>query len=271
MTDQLHVELEGGTLLLKLNRPEKMNALTPEMVIAWTDALVRARTDSAVRVVVVTGEGRAFCAGGDLGRMATGANTSAPEKASGTAEAAADELENFVFRVAVAMDDLDKPVIAAVNGPAVGAGLGMALMADLRFLSDRARVSEGYINVGLFPGDGDTYFLPRVVGTSRALMMFWTGDFVSADECLSIGLADRVIPHDELMAETMAFAERLATRSQVALRAVKRATYASSNMNLRDSLGMIRGYCKIVNNSPERQEAYEAFMASRSKGAKDRG
>jgi enoyl-CoA hydratase/carnithine racemase len=163
------------------------------------------------------------------------------------------------------MDDLDKPVIAAINGAAVGAGLGMSLMCDIRYMADTARVAEGYINVGIFPGDGDTFYLPRLIGTGRALEMFWTGDFWSSQECLEWGIVNRVFPADELMERTMAFADRLTTRSQAAIRAVKRATYASQHMNLRDSLGMINSFSALANSSPERRQAFESFMGSNPK------
>jgi enoyl-CoA hydratase/carnithine racemase len=270
VTDQLRVEHDGPVLVLTLNRPEKRNAITHEMVRAWTDALIEARTDPQVRVVVVTGADPAFCSGADFSMMRN-QRAAARQGGNGTpADAAADaaggddqgEAGSFVHRVAIAMDDLDKPVIAAVNGPAVGAGLGMALMADLRFMSDTARVAEGYINVGIFPGDGDTYYLPRLIGTSRALMMFWTGDFVDAAQCLSMGIADKVIQHDLLMTQTMEFAQRLATRPQAAIRAVKRATYASLQMNLRDSLGMIGAYSRLVGASPDRRKTFEEFISA---------
>jgi len=252
-TDQLKVELQGSVLVLTLNRPEKKNAITHEMVAAWAEQLVKARTDDAVRVIVVTGSGDAFCSGADFSMMRANRQHQ-PEQPRG--------LESFVHRIAVALEDLDKPVLAAINGPAVGAGLGMALMTDIRFMADTARVAEGYINVGIFPGDGDTYYLPRLIGTARALEMFWTGDFWSAQECLDWGVVNRVFPAAELMERTMAFAQRLTTRPQAAIRTVKRATYAARNMNLRDSLGMIASYSQMVSSSPDRREAFEAFVAA---------
>lgn len=266
VTDQLRIERDEHVLVLTLNRPERRNAITHEMVGAWTEALIAARTDPEVRVVVVTGAGSAFCSGADFAMMRDRANGNGAEPAASPhpAQEESNDLGSFVHRVAIAMDDLDKPVIAAVNGPAVGAGLGMALMTDLRFMADTAKVAEGYINVGIFPGDGDTFYLPRLIGTSRALMMFWTGDFVDAQECLSLGLADRVFPAADLMERTMEFAHRLTTRPQLAIRSVKRATYASPHMNLRDSLAMIGSYSRIVSQSPERLKAFEQFMASRA-------
>jgi enoyl-CoA hydratase/carnithine racemase len=262
--EHLRVELIGHTLVLTLNRPGKMNAISREMISIWTEALVRARMDDSVRVVVITGEGSAFCAGGDFAVM----GRKAGQEGDGKFPPVDDKLDRGIHRVAIAMEDLDKPVIAAVNGPAIGAGLGMALMADLRFFSDRARVAEGYIDVGLFPGNADTYFLPPIVGTSQALMMFWTGSSLEAAECLEVGIANRVFAHETLMSETFDFAEVLAGKSQIDIRAIKRATYASLNSTLRDHLGLVDGYCAVVNSSQERTKALETFMAVR---AHDRG
>jgi 2-(1,2-epoxy-1,2-dihydrophenyl)acetyl-CoA isomerase len=246
----LIAELHGHVLVLTLNRPEKRNALSMEMIDQWIEALNWADRDSKIHVVVVTGAGDAFCAGGDISMM---------RGDDGQVKRDPNSLGTFVLRVAIALEEFEKPVISAINGAAVGAGLGMALMTDLRFFSDRARVAEGYINVGLFPGDGDTHFLPRIVGTSRALKIFWTGDFVSPQEALAIGLADEVFAHDELIPMTMAFADRLASRPQLAIRAVKRATYAAERATLRDSIGLIAGLSRIVAHSPDRQTALDNF------------
>ena len=235
MSDKVLVELQGPTLLITLNRPDKRNAFTNSMLESWADALTRAQGDVTVSNVVVTGAGVAFCAGADLRAYDTdtGASVSNPVSLS-------------VHSMALAARALDKPYIAAINGAAVGAGLGMALMADLRFFSDRARVSEGYINVGSFPGDGDTYYLPRIVGMSRALMMLWSGEMLDADECFRTGLADQVWPHDLLIQRTLEFATRLAARPDVLVRAIKRAAYSNRDMSLNDSLNMITGLSAVV-------------------------
>lgn len=247
-------ELQDHVLVLTLNRPERRNALSLEMCAIWTEQIRRARKDEAVRAVVVTGAGESFCSGADFTMIGE-----KRERPTGHTP-----FDHFAHEVAIALDELDKPVIAAVNGAAVGAGLAMALMPDLRFLSDRAKLSEGYINVGLFPGDGDTYYLPRLVGASRALMMMWTGDFFDAQECLSMGLADRIFPHDELMPRTLEFAHRLTTRSQIAVRSVKRAVYANAYMSLRDSLGMIAAFGEVAGKSPEQRVAFEQYMKERA-------
>src|SRR5262249_20081352 len=153
------------------NRPDRLNAFNDEMIDLWVNALNDARLNDAVRVLVVTGAGRAFCSGGDVGGMAdstSGASAGLTQK----------RWLDSIHRVPLALEALDKPVIAALNGVAVGAGLDMALMCDLRFAVAGTRFSEGYVKVGLIPGDGGTYFLPRLVGTARALELMWTGDFI---------------------------------------------------------------------------------------------
>src|SRR5919202_3322273 len=193
-------EIQDGVATITLNRPERRNAFTLEMLDLWVEALRDARTNEAVQVVVVTGAGQAFCSGGDVGGMATRGEL------SGLDHKRALEL---VHRIPLALEELDKPVIAAINGPAIGAGCDMALMCDLRFMADDARLSDGYVRVGLIPGDGGTYFLPRLVGTAKALELLLTGDFIDATEAERIGLVNRVHENDALMEKTRRFAERL--------------------------------------------------------------
>ncbi len=250
------VHLEANVLVLTLNRPDRKNAFTRPMIEQWTDALDRARDDPDVHVVVVTGAGDAFCAGFDLSEPAPGETPPRRDPAA---------VELFPHRVAYAMQDLDKPVIAAVNGAAVGAGLGLALMADLRFFSDRAKVWEVYVNAGIFPGSGDTYFLPRIVGTSRALKMLWTGEKLTAEQALDAGLADEVHEHDQLMTHTIAFATALAARPQLIVRGIKRAVYAGERGTLRDTLGLVGAYTKAVAATAARPPS-ESLNAERKTG-----
>jgi enoyl-CoA hydratase/carnithine racemase len=250
--------MHGSTLLLTINRPEKRNAFTPAVIGTWIDALVRARSDAAVKSVVITGAGDlAFCSGADF--SAYGSINLEIQ----TPETIETESEFAVHRISIATADLDKPYISAVNGAAVGAGLGMALMTDIRFLSDRARVCEGYINVGVFPGDGDTYYLPRMAGVSNALMMMWTGDMIDAEECLRTGIATRVFPHERLLEETMAFTDRLASKPQSLIRSIKRATYSGLHMTLHDSLNMIEGFTSMAQHAADRRGTFEQFKEKR--------
>ncbi len=179
----LEYTVEDGIGTILLNRPETKNAFTFAMIDEWAAALRSARTDPEVRVVVVTGAGNAFCSGVDLGEFTGDATDPLAVKST---------LHDRIHRVAYALEDLDKPVIAAVSGVAVGAGMDMALMCDIRLLARSARLSEGYIKVGLVPGDGGCYFLPRLIGMAKALELLWTGDFIDAEEALRLGLASYV-------------------------------------------------------------------------------
>src|SRR2546422_3044155 len=174
MSDLLY-EVKDKVATITLNRPDKLNAFTRDMVDAWAKALTAAQQDDSVNVVVVTGTGRAFCSGGDVGRMREGEPSALDGKNS---------LWEGVHRVPKTLETVDKPVIAMVNGLAVGAGMGMCVMCDMRVAAEPARFSTGYVRVGLVPGDGDTYFLPRLGGPAGALDFLWAA-----------GLIDLPAPH----------------------------------------------------------------------------
>src|SRR5919202_266433 len=235
-------EIQDGVATITLNRPERRNAFTLEMLDLWVEALRDARTNEAVQVVVVTGAGQAFCSGGDVGGMASRGEL------SGLEHKRALEL---VHRIPLALEERDKPVIAAINGAAIGAGCDMALMCDLRFMAEDARLSEGYVRGGLIPGDGGTYFLPRIVGTAKALELLWTGDFVDAAEALRIGLVNRVYPPEQLVPETRAFAQRLASGPTIAIGMIKRAVYEGASMDLRTHLDMISSHMGLIRGTED--------------------
>ena len=255
MTELLYEVRPDGVALIILNRPERLNAFTRKMIDLWVDALEDARGNDAVQVVVVTGAGRAFCSGGDVGGM-----NERPTDLTGLDHKRWLEV---IHRVPLTLETLDKPVIAAMNGVAVGAGLDMALMCDLRYAAAGSRFSEGYVKVGLIPGDGGTYFLPRLVGTARALELLWTGDFISAEDAESIGLVNRVVPADELLPTTLDLAARLASGPTVAIRTIKRAVYQGVRMDLRTHLDLISSHMAIVRQTHDHREGARAFVEKR--------
>ncbi|QSE85873.1 enoyl-CoA hydratase/isomerase family protein [Rhodococcus koreensis] len=251
----LEYTVEGGVGTILLNRPHAKNAFTLEMIDAWAAALRSARTDPDVRVVVVTGAGGAFCSGIDLSVLdAVGAEPMALKTM----------LTEGVHQVARAADDLTKPLIAAVNGAAVGAGLDMALMCDIRILAESARLSEAYIRVGLVPGDGGCYYLPRLVGMSKALELLWTGDFVDAAEALRIGLANAVHPDDEFADGYRRFADRLAAQPPINVAMIKRAAQQSVHSDLRTALDLISSHLAVVHGTRDSAEARAAFAERRT-------
>jgi enoyl-CoA hydratase/carnithine racemase len=255
---ELEYEVENGVGTILLNRPEKKNAFNLEMLHRWDEALREARTDGSVGAIVITGAGDAFCAGGDfegLSPDAEGEPTPYDRKAF---------LTDHVHRIAYALEDLDKPVVAAVNGVAVGAGMDFALMCDMRFAARSARMSGGYIKVGLVPGDGGCYWLPRLVGTAKALELLLTGDFVDAGEAHRIGLVNRIYDDEDLIQETKAFAEKLAAGPPRITRMIKRAVYQSARSDLRTSLDLISSHMGIVQSMQESHETFNAFREKRA-------
>ncbi|MFG3168568.1 enoyl-CoA hydratase/isomerase family protein [Streptomyces sp. NPDC048200] len=250
----LEYTVRDGIATILLNRPDRKNAFTIEMVHAWADALAEAQRDPTVRVIVVTGAGDSFCSGVDLAAFKGEQRSPLGEK---------ELLTQSVHRVALTLEDVDKPVLAAVTGPAVGAGMDMALLCDLRFAGRSARFSEGYIKVGLVPGDGGCWLLPRAVGTSTALRMLWTGDFVGADEALRIGLVDEVHDDVALLDATYAYAARLAERPPVAIRTIKRAVRQGARHDLRTALDLISSHMAVITSTEDSAEAFAAFQEKR--------
>jgi enoyl-CoA hydratase/carnithine racemase len=251
----LEYAVADGIGTIRLNRPERKNAFTLAMVDQWAGLLGAARTDPDVRVLVLTGTGDAFCSGVDLERRHEGRPA--------TALARKQVLTDQVHRIALAMEDLDKPVIAAVNGTAVGAGLDMALMCDMRVMARSARVSEGYIRVGMVPGDGGCYYLPRLVGVAKALELLLTGDFIDADEAARIGLVNQVVDESELDDAVLALARKIADGPPVVVRMIKRATYQSLRTDLRTSLDLISSHTGVVGLMSDSAEAMAAFREKR--------
>lgn len=252
----LEYDVVNRVAWIRLNRPEQKNAFTLEMVDEWAARLREADADGDVGAVVVTGKGGSFCSGVDLSVIED-------LQRRGDALAWKSLLWDRIHRIAFTLERMDKPVIAAVAGPAVGAGMDMSLMCDMRFAGRSARFCEGYIRIGAVPGDGGCYFLPRLVGSAKALELFLSGDFVDAEEALRIGIVNRVYDDAELEAKTQKFAERMVAHSPVALRMIKRAVYQSRDADLRTALDMISSHMGVVQTTADAQEAFNAFREGR--------
>jgi len=247
-------EVSGPVAILTLNRPEVKNAFSPEMIRLWREYLEKAQGDPGVQAVVVTGKGDTFCSGGDIRDMAEGKLQSWDMKRF---------LWEGVHRIALTLEDMDKPVIAAINGAAMGAGLDMALMCDLRICSDRAKMAESYILLGVVPGDGGAYYLPRLVGPAKAMELFLTGDVVSPAEALAMGMVNRVVPHDQLMEETLKLAGKIASKPPLAIRMTKRAVYQGLTSTLRAHLDYISSQISLLSETQDHREAARAFLEKR--------
>ncbi len=210
---------EGDVATLTLNRPDRLNALNVELATALRDALRRVSGDAEVRCVVLTGAGRAFCSGGDLVLLRSARSRGAGQELEGLLRAGTE--------IVLAITDLPMPILAAVNGPAAGAGMNLALACDLRMASDQASFGQNFAKVGLFPDFGGTYLLPRIVGPARAAEMFYTGEMVSAAEAERMGIVNHVVPHERLAEEARALAARLAAAPPLAARAVRRTLFGA--------------------------------------------
>ncbi len=257
MADELLFDKgSDGVATITLNRPEALNAFHNAMLTDWAAALVECQADDSVGAVIVTGNGRAFCAGGDVSTLKPTGNN--PSLSIG------NYLRTYVHPVGRAVTSLQKPYLCAVNGAATGAGMDMALMADIRWAARKARFAETYIKLGLVPGDGGAFLLPRIVGQSKALELLWTGDFVDADEALSLGIVSKVCDDETLLDEMHTFASRLANGPRVGIRLIKQVMRQSQNTDLIGALDLVTGPMGVATATDDAAEAINAFLEKRS-------
>ena len=255
MASVLLEKREGAVVVLAMNRPERMNALNNELSTSLNEALSRLATDLSVHVVVLTGIGRAFCAGGDLGAIGAG-------RATGDAGELAPILRAGMQAV-LKMRTMPQPVIAAVNGAAAGAGMNLALAADIRISAEEATFGQNFAKVGLFPDYGGTYFLPELVGPSVAAEMFYTGEMIDAKAALRLGIVSQVVRGEDLAGEVRKLADRIANGPQVAVRAAKKAVFARNEKPLRKALEReVEEQLKCF-HSEDCAEGIRAFMEKR--------
>ena len=255
MAEYLLFDVKDKIATITFNRPDKLNAFTDAMLDAWLGALEECRVSDAVNVIVITGTGRAFTTGGDIGGFGdSAANTPADIK---------NRIKENIQRLPRKLDTIDKPVIAALNGFATGGGLDVALMCDIRFAAESARFAETYVRMGLIPGVGGAYFLPRIIGSARALEMFWSSEFIDAREAERLGLVNKVFPDDLLMPKTYEFAERIAKSAPLAVRLVKRILYQGLNTDLDTALDIVAANMPVVRASEDHREAVQAFKEKR--------
>ncbi|MGE4274158.1 MAG: enoyl-CoA hydratase/isomerase family protein [Desulfitobacterium sp.] len=266
--NHLIYEKSGVLATLTLNRPDALNAFSLPMLKGWVEALTDAQADPNIRVVIVKAAGKAFCAGGDIKSMLAGEGFIADDENGECWGAKAinrkGALMNYIHKVALTLEAMDKPVLCAINGVAVGAGLDMALMCDLRIASESAQLSGGYVKAGLVPGDGGCYFMPRLVGVAKALELLWTADFITAEEALRIGMINKIVPAEELEKATLELANKIAANPPVCVQMIKRAVYSSQrNHDLRTALDMISSHMAIVTEMEDYKEGVSAIQEKR--------
>jgi enoyl-CoA hydratase/carnithine racemase len=261
---ELDYEISDGVGVITLNRPSKLNAINDDIIHGLARIYREAQNDDTVRALVLTGAGRAFCSGGDMKRDADIVEGWPPVQGEfPNPQSVRGRLSRTVHTIGFAAEALDKPLIAAVNGPAVGAGMDLALMCDIRFAARSATFSEAYIKVGLIPGEGGSYYLPRIVGMAAALELLLTGDFIDAQEALRIRLVNRVYDDAELLEQTVAFAARLAAAPPVHVQLIKRASYESAKSDLRTSLELTASHMAMTRGLNDSREALTAFLEKR--------
>ena len=264
MNDEIRYETRGPVAWLTLNRPEAANAWTDGMVAGVLEALGEAAADEAVRVVVVTGAGRVFCAGGDLRAMQerTGMFAGDPVELRG-------RYTRGLQSVTRAFGAFEKPTVAAMNGAAIGAGLDLALMCDLRIASQRAKMGSTFAKVGLIPGDGGAWLLTRTVGLARALELCLTAKVIGAEEAARIGLVHQVVAPEEVLERAREVAEQIAALPPKAVQMTKLALYQTAHQELEGALQLTAALQGLVQHSEDHERAVEAMLAGLAKKDED--
>jgi 2-(1,2-epoxy-1,2-dihydrophenyl)acetyl-CoA isomerase len=245
-----------------MNRPEKLNALSAGMTEGLAEALKEAQADNNVRAVILTGAGRGFCSGQDLQARSLAEGRGLPD---GVEPTIADRRYNIqaIQQVARAAQQLDKPYIAAMNGPAAGAGLDLASMTDIRFAAKGARFTTAFARNGIVSGDGGCYYMPRIVGMAKALDLMWTSRMFDADEALELGYVSRVYEPEALMDETIAYADMLAQCAPISVQYIKQLAYQSQNTDLDTALRMAQYMQTIATTTEDALEGPRAFREKR--------
>jgi enoyl-CoA hydratase/carnithine racemase len=259
MTELVLFEVEDAVATLTLNNPELRNPISDlDMVDALVGALDRLNRDFSIRAAILTGAGKSFSSGGNLRKMGQ------PGELGGAAPADTPSgYRRGIQRIPLAFEALEVPIIAAVNGAAIGAGCDLACMCDIRIAGESARFAESFVKLALIPGDGGAWLLPRVVGYSKACEMVFTGDPIDAMEALACGLVSRVVPDDQLLDSARALAGRIAVNPPHALRMAKRLIAQGRNQRLDQHLETAAAYQALAHSTDDQREAVAAFVEKR--------
>ena len=268
--DVLFEKRPDGVALITLNRPDSMNAMGGQLMPLLAQYLGQCASDREVRAVVVTGAGRAFCAGGDVkemgrrpARAAEGGDNGAPRSIASTIDAGVAGLRESQMRTSYVLHTMPKPTIAMVNGHAVGAGLSIALAADLRIASDKAKFGTAFRNIALSGDFGGSFYLSRLVGSGKARELYFTAEIVEAEEALKLGMVNRVVPHDKLAEETLAFAATLAAGPTGTYAHMKENLNLAEHADLKTLLDQEGLNQRLTGMSNDSREAVQAFVEKR--------
>lgn len=259
MAQFLRYEQDGGVVTLTMNQPEMRNPLTGNTAVPeFVEACRRVESDRTVKAVILTGAGSTFCSGGNVKDMQRYSRDPV------LAMQIRDEYRHGIQRLPLALYNLEVPTIAAVNGAAIGAGCDLACLCDIRIAADTAKFAESFIRIGIVPGDGGAWLLPRVVGMSKAAEMSFTGEAIDAAEALACGLVSRVVPAAELMNEARTLARRIAANPGSALRLTKRLLREGQRVGLETLLEMSAAFQAMAHKTAEHEEAVAAFSEKRA-------
>lgn len=260
MEDVLHFEQdEDGIVVLTMDDPTSRNALTGNNIVnQFLAAFDRIQNDSSARVVIITGAGKVFSSGGNIAEMGRQLR---PEFESA---ALRHEYQYGIQRLPLVLHNLEVPTIAAVNGPAIGAGFDLACMCDIRIASDTALFAESFVKLGIVPGDGGAWFLPRVIGMSRAAEMTFTGDAIAAQQAMEWGLLSQVVPPEQLLDACLALARRIVVNPPEAIRMSKRLLREGQHSRLDTLLEMSAAFQAIAHKTEGHAKAVQAFLDKRT-------
>lgn len=256
MSDELLFEVKNRVATITINRPEKRNSFTDEMVHQWIAWLDHCKVRDDVKVIVFAAVDKTFSAGGDTTGLA--------EKANQTPLQAKERMMTNTQALVRKVIEIDKPLIAAVNGAAVAGGMDLALMCDVRLASTSARFAETYAKMGLVPGVGGSWMLPRLIGSAAALDMFWTSRWVDAEEALRLGIVNRVFAVDEFRAGVKEYAEGIANAAPMSVRYIKRLVQQGMNTDLHTHLDTLSSHLALIRTGNDHKEAIAAFKQKRA-------
>ncbi len=249
------VDVVDHVATVTLNRPERLNALGGAMREQMYEAMLKLSADPDVRVVMVTGAGRAFCSGGDVKEMSERQDAGQPRREV--------EVQPIREKILAVMRSMPKPVIAVVNGVAAGAGFNLALGCDMRIASEKASFSQAFVKRGLHPDWGGTYFLAHMLGTARACEFIFSGDMISAQQAAAWGLVNRVVPHDQLAEAAREWGQRLAAGPPIVIALAKRGIYRSMESDLASALEYEAYAQRVVWGTEDAAEGIKAFVEKR--------
>ncbi|MCC2673165.1 MAG: Enoyl-CoA hydratase [Ramlibacter sp.] len=259
MADFIQYAQDGPVVTLTMNEPERRNPLTGNSAVPdFLAAIDRIHNDRSVRAVILTGAGTAFSSGGDIRDMQRQSSGDVPGMQI------RQEYRTGIQRLPLALFNLEVPVIAAVNGAAIGAGLDLACMCDIRIASDKAKFAESFVKLGIIPGDGGAWLLPRLIGLSRASELSYTGEVIGAEQAAAWGLVSRVVPPEHLMAAANELAQRIAANPPHAVRLTKRLLREAMHTRLDTLLEMAAAFQALSHQTEDHREAVSAFLEKRA-------